>query len=242
MSGKHLSALFRQIGRGIFHETLNPRICIACESILEHSGAICCNCLKRLELETNPCKLCGLSHSTGESICAKCLYDPPRWDRMIAPYAYRNLIRDLLIQLKFSDNLTIADSLTRQLSVQFKDQVPPEVLIPVPLFKKRLIERGYNQAYEIARCLSIKLDIPLNQKSLIRTRHTESQSGLSAAKREKNIRSAFSFNNSANYKHVAVVDDIITTGSTLNEITRILKRAGVEKVEVWGLARVGKFD
>ena len=101
-------------------------------------------------------------------------------------------------------------------------------------------ERGFNQAYEISRILSSRLDIELDYKTLTRIRNTEAQAGLSSNQREKNILKAFSCEKT-DYRHVAVIDDIITTGSTANEITKTLHRAGIERVDIWGLARVVKY-
>jgi ComF family protein len=160
---------------------------------------------------------------------------------MVAPLIYQGLARDLLIQLKFSESLHLANSLASAVVGHFRTDKPtPEVLLPVPLHRNRLLDRGYNQAFEIARTLSHLLDIPVDTHALSRIRDTDSQSGLSAYKREKNILKAFAYQSSKSYSHVAVVDDIVTTGSTANEITRTLHRAGVVCVEIWGLARVSK--
>jgi ComF family protein len=107
----------------------------------------------------------------------------------------------------------------------------------VPLHRKRLLERGYNQAAEIAQVLSAELDIPVDRRALTRQRDTPVQSGLSAGQRVDNVRQAFNYSPRRDYRHVAVVDDIVTTGSTVTEITGLLHREGVEFVEVWALAR-----
>lgn len=145
----------------------------------------------------------------------------------------------MMIQLKFNESLYLANSLGSHLIEHFQQgDSCPEVLIPVPLHQNRLIDRGYNQAFEIASILSQQLDIPLDTQVLQRVRHTQSQLGLSANQREKNILKAFSYESNLKYSRVAVVDDIVTTGSTANEITKTLHRAGVSHVEIWGLARV----
>ena len=95
----------------------------------------------------------------------------------------------------------------------------------------------FNQADEIAKCWAAALDIKIDRNALRRTRHTLSQSGLSAAQRERNLHSAFSYSSKKRYRHVAIVDDIVTTGSTVQEISKLLHRAGIEYVEVWALAR-----
>jgi len=160
---------------------------------------------------------------------------------MTAPLIYQGLTRDLLIQLKFAESMYLANSLVSATIDYFRASKPvPEVLLPVPLHRNRLLDRGYNQAFEIAQSLSQLLDIPVDTRALCRIRDTDSQSGLSAYQREKNILKAFAYDASAPYSHVAVVDDIVTTGSTANEITKTLHRAGVRRVEIWGLARVSK--
>jgi ComF family protein len=171
-------------------------------------------------------------------ICPACRLNPPRWQRIIAPLQYRGLTRDYLLQLKYSEALYLARSLCRQAIDPFRRNWPrPEVLLPVPLHRKRLLERGYNQAAEIAQVLSAELDIPVDRRALTRQRDTPVQSGLSAGQRVDNVRQAFNYSPRRDYRHVAVVDDIVTTGSTVTEITGLLHREGVEFVEVWALAR-----
>ena len=219
---------------------LDPGLCPGCRHPLSGGHEFCPGCYQRLLKVNKPCRLCGLENHGDDSICAVCLYDPPRWQAMIAPWQYRGLTRDLLLQLKFSESLYLANSLVSTVAGYFiHDNNPPEVLLPVPLHKNRLFERGFNQAFEIARILSTRLDIKLDSKTLSRIRDTEAQAGLSASRREKNTLKAFSCQ-ASDYRHVAVVDDIITTGSTANEITKTLHRAGIETVEIWGLARVVK--
>ncbi|MFT5502692.1 MAG: ComF family protein [Gammaproteobacteria bacterium] len=228
--------------KSFFKNLIRVNQCMACQIIIRSRGYFCDSCRARIKRQRSPCRLCGLEHQTNEAICAACLYDPPHWDSMAVPLQYDGLVRDLLSRLKYSDDLPIAEWLTEETKANFDViAIKPDIIIPVPLYKERLIERGYNQAFEIARCLSSQLGIPVDSKSLIRKRHTDSQAGLTAKKREKNLIGAFAFDNRKQYQHVAVVDDIVTTGSTLNEITRVIKRSGVQTVSVWGLARVEKY-
>jgi ComF family protein len=187
----------------------------------------------------NPCQYCGQPNPVGGLVCPACLLNPPRWQKIIAPLQYRGLVRDYLIQLKFSEALYLARSLGQECIDPFRQSLPkPEVLLPVPLHRTRLFERGYNQAYEIATVLSGALGIPIDRHALTRTRPTSSQSGLSSPQREHNIRNAFAYTPHQEYSHVALIDDIVTTGSTVTEITSVLHSGGVEYVEVWALARV----
>jgi ComF family protein len=238
MIAKPLSAFLKPFIKNI----IRVDQCTACQIMIRSPGYFCDSCRERIKRQQSPCRLCGLEHQTNEKICATCLYDPPRWDSMTVPLQYDGLVRDLLSRLKFSDDLPVTEWLLEETKDNFKNILnKPDIIIPVPLYKDRLIERGYNQAFEIARCLSSHLGISVDNKSLIRQRHTDSQAGLSARKREKNLIGAFAFDNRKQYQHVAVVDDIVTTGSTLNEITRVIKRSGVQTVSVWGLARVEKY-
>ena len=235
MSGRQ----FRPSISSAFSYFLDTRLCIGCGHSINALQHFCSVCASQLECVNHACQLCGLENHNSGSICAACLYDPPRWQKIIAPLMYRNVSRDLLIQLKFGESLYLANSLVSNLIGHFESGQPcPEVLLPVPLHQTRLIDRGYNQAFEIANIMSRLLKIPIDTQSLQRIRYTESQLGLSATQREKNILKAFSYKPILEYSHVAVVDDIVTTGSTANEITKTLHRAGVANVEIWGLARV----
>jgi ComF family protein len=235
MSGRQFRALISQV----FNHLLNPRLCIGCGHALQPLQYFCPTCASLLNCIESACQLCGLENQTNHPICPTCLYHPPRWQKIIAPLIYHNFSRDLLIQLKFNENLYLANSLVSHLIKRFQHRNGyPEVLIPVPLHQSRLIDRGYNQAFEIANILSKKLDIPIDTQALTRIRHTESQLGLSAHQRAKNTLKAFKYEPVIQYAHVAVVDDVITTGSTANEVTKTLHRAGVTIVEIWGLARV----
>lgn len=114
----------------------------------------------------------------------------------------------------------------------------PERLICVPLHPQRLRERGYNQALELAKPLARALRIPLDADALIRLRHTSAQTGLDAKARRRNLHAAFAVADPARLPaHVAVIDDVMTTGTTLRECARVLRQAGVARVDVWALAR-----
>ena len=237
MSGRRILAKIQHLSAHL----LDPALCLGCAHELEAGQFFCTACFDELKLFDNPCSRCGLENQTSGDHCAACLHDPPAWQKLVAPLIYQGLARDLLIELKFAQSLHLANSLVGSLIHHFQTGKPaPEVLLPVPLHRKRLLSRGYNQAFEIARALSHLLDIPVDNRALCRTRDTDSQSGLSASQRQKNIRNAFVYQPSRPWSRVVVVDDIVTTGSTAGEITRTLYRGGVQCVEIWGLARVSK--
>jgi ComF family protein len=106
----------------------------------------------------------------------------------------------------------------------------PQLLLPVPLHARRLRERGFNQAQELTRILSTHLSIPVDTQSLCRTRNTTAQSGLTKKDRRQNIRNAFTLTSKINSSHVAIIDDVMTTGHTVNEIAKTIKASGVSEI------------
>ncbi len=118
-----------------------------------------------------------------------------------------------------------------------KEQKPPELIIPVPLHPARYRSRGFNQAIEIAWPISKALDIPIDNHTIKRIVNTGTQTKLHARERRKNLRGAFQLKKPLTAKHIAIIDDVITTGSTVTELAVVLKKAGAERIEVWSFAR-----
>jgi ComF family protein len=176
-------------------------------------------------------------------VCGACLRHPPRFDRCCAPYRYAYPLDHMVRALKYGNAVAqgrvLADVFARAMLAFERDEWP-QVLLPVPLGRARFIRRGYSQALELATHLARELAIPLHTDVLVRARDTREQAGLDRKGRRKNLRNAFALVRPLHATHVAVVDDVVTTGSTANEIARVLKRAGAEKVEVWAVARAGR--
>lgn len=140
--------------------------------------------------------------------------------------------------LKFSGRLELARSLAALLGEVLDPQSLPQCLVPVPLHRRRLRARGFNQAAEIARHLARRTGVPLAQSLCFRCRPSVAQSSLPARARRRNVRGAFAAGNvPAGLHHVAIVDDVVTTGATVLEVARTLRRAGIEEIEVWACAR-----
>ncbi|MCP4388010.1 MAG: ComF family protein [Gammaproteobacteria bacterium] len=235
MSGRHVTDKIIEFVNYLFA----PGLCLACGCELDNAESLCDCCGKQLRRVPNPCLHCGQPNPVSGRICPACMLNPPRWQRLIAPLQYHGLTRDYLQQLKYSEALHLAKTLCRQCFEPFRHSAPkPELLLPVPLHRERLLDRGYNQADEIALLWSREFGIPVERNALTRIRATASQSGLSADQRAKNLRAAFDYRPTGDFRHVAIVDDIVTTGSTVDEITKLLHRAGIEYVEVWALTRV----
>jgi len=160
---------------------------------------------------------------------------------MIAPLVYTGSVRKLIHDYKFNEQIHIANALLSGLYPYFEKR-PVEVLLPVPLHPSRLLDRGFNQSAEIAKVLSRHLNIPFDTTSLRRIKSTEFQSGLSLNKRRKNLLKAFEYVPQQQYHSVALVDDVITSGSTMSEICKQLQKSGTQHIEVWSLARALKHQ
>jgi len=173
-------------------------------------------------------------------VCGQCLREPPHFDATRAALDYAFPVDGLIQQLKYGARLPLA-ALFGDLvadSVKQADTGPAvDLIVPLPLHPARLRERGFNQAAEIARRLSALTGIPLRLDGIRRTVDTPPQAGLHIKQRRANIRGAFACNASLTGMNVAVVDDVMTTGSTLDEFAKTLKAAGAARVENWVAAR-----
>ena len=115
----------------------------------------------------------------------------------------------------------------------------PQVIIPIPMHNKRLKQRGYNQALELSRIFASHYQLPLDYSSLVRHRYTQLQAEMNASKRQQNVKNAFLLKQAISYSHIVLVDDVMTTGSTVNEAAKVLKKSGVKRVDIWTIARAG---
>ena len=173
------------------------------------------------------------------TICGTCLQHPPPFGLCFAPYHYAFPVDVLIKAIKFSQRLAYAELFARLMYQQVaRLQIDlPECLIPVPLHRKRLFSRGYNQAVEIAKPLARCLGIPLLHDAAVRARDTLPQASLAAKARRANVRRAFLLKQPVRYRHVALIDDVMTTGHTASELAVLFRSAGVERVDVWAAAR-----
>ncbi len=217
-----------------------PHCCALCGSACGTNLDLCHGCRSDLINLNHTCRQCGLPLQGGEHmLCGQCLKHPPHFDRVICGYQYRPPLTSLIHGLKFSGRLQHARILTDLIttSVSGNQSTLPDCLIPVPLYRKRTRQRGFNQALELARLLSRQLAIPLDYQCCIRQQATEAQRGLDAKARRRNLRNAFAMVKPLPAKHLAIIDDVMTTGTTVNELARVLKGAGAESVQVWPVAR-----
>ena len=196
-------------------------------------GTLCTACDADLPRLTGPrCPRCALDSPRGE-LCGRCLTEAPHYDATVAALAYEFPADTLVHALKFRGELALARVLGELLSQKISN-LEIDCVIPVPLSAARLRERGYNHAAEIARHFArSKLDLTLCERS----RDTPPQMELPFAERRRNVRGAFRCTRAIAGASVAVVDDVMTTGATFDEIARTLKHAGVARVVNWVVAR-----
>jgi ComF family protein len=200
-------------------------------------AVLCGSCDAELPRLAEPlCPRCALPSPGGET-CGRCLAEPPHYDATLAALAYVFPADALVHALKFRGELALAPLLGALIAERIPLGERVDRVIAVPLSAARLRERGYNQALEIARPVAKTLRAPLEFSACVRERDTAAQSDLPWAQRRRNVRGAFRCTRTLLDAHVAVVDDVMTTGATLDEIAATLKRAGAARVVNWVLAR-----
>lgn len=235
--------LFGAVAGRLIRLVYPPR-CLLCARPGLVGVDLCEHCQQSLPFNQTACIACALPlppNNSDEAVCGRCQKKPPRYDFAFSVFSYEQPMIWLIQQLKFNEKLAharllgglIAESECVKKIAEFEDVC----ILPVPLHKKRLRQRGFNQSIELARALSKKTGWPMVFNSVQRVRETSAQTGLDAKARRKNIRGAFEVIEALPQKHVVIVDDVVTTGSTANELARVLKKAGVEKVVVLSLAR-----
>lgn len=215
--------------------------CLLCRGAAEH-GLLCAACDADLpRLGRALCPRCAVPSPAG-AICGRCVARPPRYDATIAALEYRFPADVLVHALKFRGELALAALLARLLVERIAPDPPVHLILPVPLATRRLRERGYNQALEIARHVTRATGARLAPEACERSRDTPAQIGLPWAQRASNVRGAFRAPRALDGASIAVLDDVMTTGATLDEIAGALKDAGASYVVNWVVARTLPAD
>jgi ComF family protein len=218
---------------------LLPARCLLCGGAGVDGLDLCAACGAALPWNRTACARCGLPLPAPEPACGRCLRAPPAFAATFAPWRYAFPLDRLLPRLKFHGDLAAGALVAGRMLEASRAAPRPQALVPVPLHRARLRERGYDQALELARPLARGLGLPLRLDLLQRIRATAAQSDLAAAARRRNVRGAFAAGARTGVPaHVARVDDLMTTGATLGECARVLRAAGVARVDVWVAARV----
>lgn len=225
-----------------------PHVCILCKTITPQPHDLCLPCSKDLPILKHNCQVCAnnLPSTSQSPLCGQCLQKKPPFDTTHGLFLYEPPIPKLILDLKFHEALTHAKLLGELLAEKilhewYRETSLPTAIIPIPLHPDRLKERGFNQAIEIARPIAKALDLPLFLQHAIRVKSTQPQATLPASERNLNIKNAFLIKKSVKNHHIAVVDDVITTGSTVYEFCRLLKKHGAAKISVWCCARRGNI-
>ena len=212
-----------------------PQSCVLC-GLSADKHALCPDCLRDLpRLSQDLCPRCGLpAGSPSNETCGHCLQLQPAYHRVYSAFGYAPPVSELVTRLKFRGQIHLARLFGELLAQRLATQdIQADAILPVPLHPIRLRQRGFNQALEIARPLAQAFDLPLLTGCIQRQRDTDPQSTRTASQREHNLRLV----QLPAHKHVAIVDDVMTSGHTANELAKLLRDAGVKEIEVWCVAR-----
>lgn len=217
-----------------FLQRMVPHHCIVCDAPSTHNW-ICAGCDAELpRLPVARCAVCAVPLASGTT-CGACLKRPPAFDQVTTAFAYAFPVDAMIRALKYGRRLALAPVLGNM----FADVVTPkaDVLVPMPLAPRRQAERGFNQALELARVLSLRHRIPIVATACRKIVETPPQAALPWRERAKNVRRAFVCDMALKGLHVAIVDDVLTTGATMNELARVLRKAGAAAISGCVLAR-----
>lgn len=202
------------------------------------SAPICAPCLTELPWNRAACPGCALPQAVAAP-CPACLRRPRRFDSAWSALVHRGPARELVLGAKYGARFEQLRLLGHLLAQRLADRSEPwpQLLLPVPVHPRRLWLRGYNQALELGRALIRERPLPLAMNRLRRLRVAQDQIGLSAAQRRRNLRGAFAVTGRLDGLHVALLDDVMTTGSTLDELARVCRQAGAARIEAWTATR-----
>ncbi|UII71087.1 ComF family protein [Pseudomonas sp. HN11] len=222
--------------------------CLVCDEATESAECICNVCETELPWLMEHCDVCALPLPMEGLICGQCQKHPPAFNQVIAPWTYSFPIDSLISRFKHQARWPLGQMLAQLLAQHLQHRfdttglTPPDCLLPVPLARKRLRERGYNQALMLAHWLSSNLSIPHDEHLLLRPHETVAQQALDAKTRKRNLLGAFALAPDAQVqgRHFALVDDVLTTGATAHSLARLLMNAGARQVDVYCLARTPK--
>lgn len=225
---------------------LLPAQCLLCH-LPSNDKLICDHCQKELKQTRACCQHCGLSLPISQPFCGDCIKRSHQFTQLHALADYHPPFSILIKQLKYKKNL-LAGELLGQIMIQsvrqrFSNNEIQQIdyLLPVPLHQKKQRQRGFNQAQIVSQYLSKQLTIPLLVDTIQRHKETAPQEGLSVQKREQNLHNAFAI--SAGQQHIlkdsyiVIIDDVVTTGSTVNSLCQLLRQAGVKRIDIWCVCR-----
>lgn len=225
---------------------------MCCSTKIHECGFnLCADCQANLPSLPKSCETCGrflaIDHTQSLQLtCGVCLTSPPPYDKTYALFPYETPITKMIYALKFQHQLNYANTFGKLLlkKIQYdwyKNQSLPDLIIPVPLHSNRIRERGFNQSLEIAKQIAKSTGIPIDTKQIVRIKNTLAQSGLNAQQRKQNLSKAFVIKNHKPYQQltIALMDDVMTTGSTMHTLAQIVRANGAKSIHLWCCARRG---
>jgi ComF family protein len=216
--------------------SLIPTPCLFCGAGAS-AGGVCIPCRADLPgWRVQRCPVCAIATPQGE-VCGQCLRSPPAFARTVVAASYAFPLDAAVARLKYGRDLGLAAGLADLLREAVHGETLPALMIPMPLSAARMRERGFNQAAELARPVAARLGACMLPDAARRTRDAAPQASLPLAAREKNVRGAFECDRHLDAMEVAIVDDVMTTGASLDELARTLRSAGAARVVCWVLAR-----
>jgi ComF family protein len=225
----------------------NKQSCLLCGESTDTPQPICTPCESELPWLGDQCSVCALPLPMAGLRCGQCANRPPAFERVVAPWIYDfpvdTLVTRFKHQAKWPLGRLLGELLAQSIQHHFDEGLErPDALVPVPLAARRLRQRGFNQAALLARWLSGPLRIPCEENLLLRVQDTPAQQALDARARRRNLRQAFALAPDAllQNRHLALVDDVLTTGATAQTLARLLLDAGAARVDVYCLARTPK--
>ncbi len=230
----------------VYNWSIIEHSCLLCDERCE-GQPLCSPCEADLPWLDGRCTVCAVPLPSRGLVCGECLKRPPSYDHVEVPWRFAFPVDALITRFKHQARWPygrlLGERLAHHLEHAFAEGLPrPDLLLPVPLARRRLRQRGFNQAQMLADWLSRPLGIATDARVLERVLDTPAQQQLDAATRRRNLRQAFAISTAADVKgrHLALVDDVLTTGATAEALARLLKRAGAERVDVYCLARTPK--
>jgi ComF family protein len=230
----------------VYNWSIIEHRCLLCDERCE-GQPLCSPCEADLPWLDGRCTVCAVPLPSRGLVCGECLKRPPSYDHVEVPWRFAFPVDALITRFKHQARWPygrlLGERLAHHLEHAFAEGLPrPDLLLPVPLARRRLRQRGFNQAQMLADWLSRPLGIATDARVLERVLDTPAQQQLDAATRRRNLRQAFAVATGADFKgrHLALVDDVLTTGATAEALARLLKRAGAERVDVYCLARTPK--
>ena len=225
----------KRIAQGVL-DVIYPRTCPFCDGILKREQDLCEECYSKLRYIEEPrCKKCGKQLPKDElEYCYDCAITAHMYKEGVAVFVYNDMVSKSIYRFKYHNRRYYARAYGVLMARYCKETIKrwhPDVLIPVPIHHKKMQKRGYNQAELMAKELGFQLNIPIDDRILRRTKHTKAQKELTRSERKKNLEKAFKIcADVVEYKKVVLVDDIYTTGSTIDECAKVLMEAGVKEV------------